>query len=215
MDFLGPSAADYENVASLNRGFLALVPRAPRRCLGGLREDLGARLRALTAVQAERLAAAPFLLMSFRERDERLWEAAFARQATPDLFATRAADDLARLAAAGLGFLWQLARHNPFAARLVCGAGVHWCERLTELPFLHLFALAAGDEELLTVRAGQHSELWSKLLTDGSSHDAEVRRAAHITALQTVLTRAWLPARAWPAAACATRVPSLQVADDG
>jgi len=66
MDFLGPSAADYENVASLNRGFLALVPRAPRRCLGGLREDLGARLRARTLVPDEgaRIAETSFAAWS-------------------------------------------------------------------------------------------------------------------------------------------------------
>lgn len=215
MDFKGPSAADFENVASLNRAFLALVGREPRRCLDGLRADLAARLVALTAHQAGRLAGAPFLLMSFRERDDRFWQAAFARHASPDLFGLRGPDDLTPLISAGLGFLWQLAQHNPYAARLVCGGGVHWCEQLAELPVLHLSGFAALGDELLTLRTAKDTELWSKLLTSGLSRDEHVRRAAHITALQTVLTRASAPARALPAAACPARAPSLQVADDG
>jgi hypothetical protein len=215
MDFLGPSAADFASVTSLNHGFLALLRRDPRRGLAELRPDLAQRLRSLTPPEAVRLAAAPFLLMSFRERDDRFWEAALERHGRPDLFAPQGPDELAALAAAGLGFLWQLARHNPYAARLVCGGSVHWCEQLTEIPYLELSALAALGDTLLTLRAGSDSELWSKLLSSGLSPDEEVRRAAHITALQTVLTRPVPPARAWPAAACAARVPSLKVADDG
>src|SRR5690606_36651652 len=96
MHFQGPSAADLENIASLNRGFLGLLARNPRRCLAELREDLARSLRRLTPAQAERLAGAPFLLMSFRERDDRFWEAAFARHAGQDLFA-RPTDDLGSL----------------------------------------------------------------------------------------------------------------------
>lgn len=216
MEFMGPSAADFDNVASLNRGFLILLRRAPGRCLTGLRADLAERLRTLSAHEAERLAGAPFLLMSFRERDSRFWEVAFARHANPDLFGTGASGDVARLITGGLGFLWQLARHNPYAARLVSGAGLHWCEQLTELPFLHLSGFAALGDELLTLRAATDGELWSKLVSRGVSREEHVRRAAHISALQTVLTRPSLAApRAWPAAACVTRAPSLQVADDG
>lgn len=219
MEFTGPSAGDYDNVTSLNRGFLALIRRdaRARRCLGGLRQDLAERLTGLTPGQAERLAGAPFLLMSFRERDDRFWEAAFSRHVSRDLFNAPAAvpDDLGYLISAGLGFLWQLARHNPYAARLICGASLRWCEQLTELPCLHLVAVAELGEELLTLRAPGDSELWSKLLTSGISREQQVRRAAHITVLHTVLTRASIPAaRKWPAAACAVRAPSLQVADD-
>lgn len=218
MEFMGPSGADYENVTSLNRGFLALLRRDPRAryALKALRPELAERLAGLTPVQAERLAAAPFLLMSFRERDDRFWEATFARHVTPDLFAGRsgAADEPGCLISAGLGYLWQLARHNPYAARLICGASMHWCEQLTELPFLHLLTIAGLGYELLTLRSAGDGELWSKLLSAGISREQQVRRAAHITALQSVLTRSSLPARQWAAAACTVRAPSLRVADD-
>lgn len=218
MEFMGPSGADYENVTSLNRGFLALVSRDPRarRALQALRPDLAERLVGLTALQAERLAAAPFMLMSFREQDDRFWEATFARHVTRDLFAStpRAPDDPGCLVSAGLGYLWQLARQNPYAARLICGASMHWCEQLTELPFLHLLTVAGLGYELLALRAASDGELWSKLLSSGISREQHVRRAAHITALQGVLTRSSRPARQWQSAACAARVPSLQVADD-
>lgn len=217
-DFTGPSSADYDNVTSLNRGFLALLRRDPRArgCLDGLRRELAERLVGLTPVQAERLAVAPFLLMSFRERDDRFWEAAFSRHVNRDLFAgpPAASDDPGCLISAGLGFLWQLARHNAYSARLICGASIHWCEQLTELPFLQLHSVAELGYELLTLRCASDGELWSKLLTSGTSREQQVRRAAHITGLQTVLTRSSMPARQWAAAACAARAPSLRVAED-
>lgn len=87
MHFIGPSSTDYDNVTSLNRGFLALLRRDPqaRGCLDGLRAELSERLAGLTPVQAERLAAAPFLLMSFREGDDRFWEGTFSRHVNRDL----------------------------------------------------------------------------------------------------------------------------------
>jgi hypothetical protein len=219
MEFQGPDAADYENVSSLNRAFLALLRRDPatRRCLAGLREPLAARLVALTEPQAERLATTPFLLMSFRERDDRFWEAAFPAHASRDLFAVpaAAADDLGRLVSAGLGFVWQLARQNPYAARLICGASLHWCEQLTELPFFHLLAIAGLRHELLVLRSAADAEMWTKLLRSGISREQQVRRAAHISALQSVLTRASMPGgQKLAAAACVARTPSLRIADE-
>lgn len=217
MEFQGPDATDYENVSSLNRAFLTLLRRDPatRSCLAGLREPLAARLVALTESQAERLAMTPFLLMSFRERDDRFWDAAFAAVTSRDLFAVpSAADDLGRLVSAGLGFVWQLARQNPYSARLICGASLHWCEQLTELPFFHLLAIA-GRHEVLTLRSATNAELWTKLLQSGINREQQVRRAAHISALQSVLTRASMPGgQKWAAAACVARTPSLRVADE-
>ncbi|HEX2139661.1 MAG TPA: hypothetical protein VHG33_08110 [Woeseiaceae bacterium] len=219
MDFQGPSATDYANVTSLNRAFLALLRRNGNscRCLGELRPPLAEKLVGLTAGQADRLAATPFLLMSFRERDDRFWEAAFAADLGGDLFAVApaASDDLASLVSAGLGFAWQLSKQNAYAARLICGASLHWCEQLAELTFMHLLSIAGRAEEVLTLRCAAESALWTKLLTSGISRERQVRRAAHISALQSVLTRTAMPGgRQWRTAACAAHTPSLQFAED-
>ena len=218
MEFQGPSATDYANVTSLNRAFLALLGRgAPAcPCLDELPPPLAEKLVGLTGNQADRLAATPFLLMSFRERDDRFWERAFAAALPGDLFAPPApSDELASLVSAGLGFAWQLSKQNAYAARLICGASLHWCEQLAELTFMQLLSIAARRDEVLTLRCASDADLWTKLLLSGTSREQQVRRAAHISALQTVLTRASLPgARPWRAAACAVRRPSLQVAED-
>jgi hypothetical protein len=218
MEFHGPSATDYANVTSLNRAFLALLRRRGTRCrcLRELRPPLAEKLVGLAGGQADRLAAAPFLLMSFRERDDRFWEAAFAEEAHGDLFAATpsAADALASLVSAGLGFAWQLSKQNAYAARLICGASLHWCEQLTELTFMHLLSIAGRGDEVLTLRCAADSDLWAKLLSSGISREQQVRRAAHISALQSVLTRALMPAeRQWRTAACAAPIPSVQVSE--
>lgn len=219
MEFQGPSATDYANVTALNRAFLALLCRgAPvRRCLDELPPALAEKLVGLSGGQAERLAATPFLLMSFRERDVRFWERAFGAARPGDLFAAPPAssDELAGLVSAGLGFAWQLSKQNAYAVRLVCGGSLHWCEQLAELTFMQLLSIAARRDEVLTLRCASDGDLWAKLLDSGTSREQQVRRAAHISALQTVLTRASLPVeKQWRAAACAVRRPSLQVAED-
>jgi len=219
MEFEGPSAVDYENVHSLNQAFLALLKRdsQARRCLAAFPARQAGRLSGLTDQQAARLARAPFLLFSLRERDDRFWEPVFADPGNGDLFAVppSTSDELGRLIAAGLGFVWQLAKHNPYAARLICGASLHWCEQLTERTFLHVLALAGTQQDILVIRAATDAELWDKLLSSGVSRDHDVRRAAHIGALQFVLTSAAQPpGRRFAAAACAARPPLLRVADD-
>lgn len=215
MEFRGPGAADFENVRSLNRAFLQLIKHNPdaRKCLYGLRPGLAASLTGLSAGEAERLSGTPFLLLSFRERDDEFWDAIFADTPRKDLFAVPGSDELGRLISAGLGFVWQLARQNPFAARLVCGASLHWCEQLAERTFFQVLATAGARADILTLRGPLDAGLWAKLLTSGVSREKQVRRAAHISALQSVLTRAAMPdRRRW--AACARRTPAMKVADD-
>lgn len=219
MEFEGPSAVDYDNVYSLNQAFIALMRRnaVAARCLAALPEALAGRIVDLTTHQVDRLARAPFLLMSFRERDERFWEPVFAGHESGELFAVPApkSDELGCLVAAGLGFLWQLARQNPYAARLVSGASLHWCEQLTERTFLRIMALAGTQPDILVIRSAARTALWKKLLADGVSRDNQIREAAHISALQCVLTNAALPTGTrWASAACRVKAPLLRVADD-
>ena len=67
---------------------------------------------------------------------------------------------------------------------------------------------------LLSPRLPTHREFWSKLLGAGTSVDKEIRHSAHLTALQTVLTK---PAaehyQRLPAAACLMSTPALRVAE--
>ncbi|MEX2496309.1 MAG: hypothetical protein WD448_09485 [Woeseia sp.] len=218
VDFQGPGATDFDNVRSLNRAFIRLLRSgdAKRTCLQSLPGDLAACISSLPDGRADRLATTPFLLLSFRERDDDFWEEVFSAGPNRELFAASPpSDDLRRLISAGLGFVWQLAMQNPYAARLICGASLHWCERLAERTLFRVLATAGMRADILMLRCGSDSELWSKLLSSGTSRENEVRRAAHISALQAVLTRAATPERKkWAAAACALRSPSLRVADD-
>ena len=215
MDFQGPTPADYDNLRSLNVAFLELVRNDGGRYLDGLSTELSRRLKRLSRREIAWLAATPFLLFSFRERDDHFWQKLLNDEKCQDLFTVpiRSTDETGRLVSAGLGFVWQLAIHNPFAARLLCGASTHWCEQITERTFFHILAVTGRRSDLLVLRARHDNDLWSKLLHGGLSQMAAVRNAAHISALQYMLTRQ--PATtAWQAAACASRDPALKVADD-
>ena len=218
MHYPGPDRVDFDDVHALNQAFLALLRQEQRvaRLVVGLRDDLSARFAALSERQAERLARAPFLLMSFRENDERFWDEVHAAEPRYDLFAESPPTDSARLVAAGLGFAWQLARQNPYALRLVCGASLHWCERLSERPLVHILDCAAARDDILILRADADANLWSKLLFAGVSNVARLRAAAHLSSLQMLLTRTSDEPRVrWASAACRTRVPNLSIARDG
>ncbi len=217
MQYPGPTALDFDDVRALNRALLNLLA-SNTDLAAGLRDDLAAQLRTLSRYARSCLAEAPFLLMSFREHDQALWDRVHERNPDADLFAglAGAATDRSRLAAAGLGFAWQLARRNPYALRLVCGASLHWCERLCDSPLMDVITRVSAHDDLLVLRSAGDVNFWSKLLTSGVSCSEQVRTAAHLTALQMMLTRPpQRPARPWATAACRTRVPTLSVADKG
>lgn len=193
MQFAGLSGDDLGNVRALNRLFL--------NCLGSTPDDAEARdqpvallhelIAALNEKQLERLASSPFLLLSLREQDGDYWDGLFTADRNGELFAPRLAanDEYARLLVASLGFLWQLARRNAYAARVVSGASLYWCERLGELTLVSLLARAAHRADLLVPRFADDGDVWKKLLSAGVSAEAAVRSAAHLTAMQTMLTR--------------------------
>ncbi|MDZ7644425.1 MAG: hypothetical protein U5K76_09580 [Woeseiaceae bacterium] len=216
MDYAGPQPADYDNVHALNRAFLELL--ADRRIAGvllaGLPPELTDRCLQLTRLQRQRLAQSPFLLFSFRESDAAFWDRLFESRGQRDLLAVPEPGDraLAGLVAAGLGFVWQLARQNPYIARLICGASLHWCERLAERPLLDVVAIADG-RRVLTLRAPRDTGLWETLLNGGCSSERAVGDAVRISALQRILTHA--RGRQPALAARSVTAPSLSVADDG
>jgi hypothetical protein len=219
MDFAEPDASDFANVRSLNTAFLALARAGalPRPCLHGLEFSLAKRLCSLTEPQAERLATIPFLLFSLRERDVRYWDQLLATPGTRDLFSapTAASDDFSRLTSAGLGFVWQLANRNPYAARLIAGASIYWCERISERTIFRLLAIAGARSDLLVLRFASDPDLWRKLLDRGVMRQDTIRKSAHLSAVQTVLTCDRGDQRqVWPSVARKVDRPNLKVAEE-
>ena len=158
----------------------------------------------------------PFLLFSFRESDEQFWRQVFDLDPNHDLYSVLrpVQDDVSRLIAAGLGFIWQLARQNPYSLRLLCGASVHWCEQICERTLIQILNFAAANHQLLVLRLESKTELWQKLLECGVHHQLEIRRAAHISVLQTLLTQPErIGSTVWVSAARRTKIPRMRVAD--
>jgi len=172
-------------------------------------------IRGLTDLQIERLATTPFLLLSLRERDPDYWSFLGSDAPNADLLSTtRKAGECGQLAAASLGFLWQLARRNPYAARLVSGATLNWCEQLAECTLFLVLQSTAARGDLLRPRRADDVEFWAKLLGPGLCSEQQVRGAAQLSALQLILTDD--PAaryRSLRAAASRTPVPSRFVAE--
>ncbi len=157
------------------------------------------------------------MLLSLREYDEETWRALFApRQNMSLLSKMRRHDDAgSRLTIAAVGFLWQLAARNPYAARLVSGAGLAWCEQLANCTLMDLIGRVAEEPPLLEPRMNGDAELWNKLLTSGVSNKRDVRMAARVSALQSVLTATTRSGnRRLATAACKLPATPMRVADD-
>ncbi len=218
MNYRCPDQADLANVVVLNSAFIAWQrTRPPEKSRErDLAPEIRARLHKLGFEERERLARTPFLLMSLAENDNARWRSIFAERLSRDLFQSQVARDEAasRLAGAALGFLWQLARRNPYAARLVSGASVNWCEQLSACTLMDLYSRALDEQLLLSPRMADKTELWNRLLTAGVSNRRHVRLAARVAALQTVLTQSPVrPYRALAAAAC--KMPPVRTRNSG
>jgi len=219
MEFSGPDVADFANVARLNHAFLVRLRHVAhgRRLRALMPAATGALAARLTDLQIERLSGAPFLLLSLREREEAFWRVLTHQDSNFDLFETAAPDRPPDpLATAALSFLWQLAARNPYAARLVSGATLAWCERLSECTLVDTLQRVACRDDCIEPRLAGDGVLWTRLLGPGLSSNDTVRSAAHLTALQVVLTADPMTGyRELRPAACGVAVPKLSVADTG
>ncbi len=186
MPFSGPEPADLANVRALNRAFIDLVRN--RRAICGAQGD---RIAALDRRRPERLSGCPFLLYSMSEHDKPRWKRGFESMAQQDLVdaLARPGDDLIRLGLVTLGFLWQFARRRPYAARVVSGAPLTWCEMLAESTLVGASQFVANETGLIGLRLADDDAFWRKLLVAGTSHEPEVRDAAQLSALHALLTR--------------------------
>jgi hypothetical protein len=215
MDFSGPEPADFANVTALNRAFLMRLrdPLAGERLRLCMPSRSRSAIRRLSNLQVERLSALPYLLLSVRERDQACWRELADDDPNRDLLlpGDEGADEIV---AATLSFLWQLARCNPYAVRLISGASLDWCEQLADYTLLTLLQRAAIRNDLLQPRLAENEDLWLRLLGPGLSPDVRVRRAAHLASLQVMLTQD--PAvhyRTMKTAACSSAVRAHRIAD--
>jgi len=195
-EFPGPNPDDYANVRVLNTAYIEATS-------------------ALKGAQRGRLAAAPFLLFSLRENDIEWWTSALADQQQGDLMATAEFKnpELRRIQTAAMSFLWQLGRRNPYAVRILSGATISWCEKITALPLLTLLERIGRRGDLMTSRLDVPVVNGKRLLDSGTSARRQVRRSSQLAALQALLTRTDVDNyKRLPAAACNMSGP-LRVLD--
>lgn len=218
MDFQPPEPADLANVRALNIAFVdALCAKTlPDRLFATIPDGLQAVCGHTQA--AQRLYSCPFLLFSLAEHDMPRWNRLFERPraSRPDLVDAMAGngDVLAPVVLAALGFLWHLARRRPYAARVVSGASLAWCERLSESTLVDVYRFAVADGSLIGFRNGTDAAFWRRLLVSATSNEKPVRHAARLAALQTLLTE--ISAGTYQrlaAAACSMPAPARKVAD--
>jgi hypothetical protein len=182
MDFAGPTGDDLENIRALNRAYLELLNNAGEFA----RFDSSK----LSTRQIEGLAGAPFLLCSFREHDDDYWEQLLAADPQLPLQPASGAQTAAlrEVRITGLSFLWQLARRNPYAARMASGAPLSWCERMASITLLALLEKTASRDDLMSLRLCDRPKIWRRLLHGSSSRAHDLRVASHCSALHTMLT---------------------------
>lgn len=186
LEYQGLTRDDLANIHALNRSFLKAIAGSAAEAFGVIAS------RRLTDPQLLRLAGVPFLLFSLREHDNDYWQRVLADSPQLDLINSGNPPDenIAQLQVAGLGFLWQLVRRNPYAARIVSGASVSWCEQIAGLTLVSLLQSAAARGDLLRMRFPDEEAVWRRLLEDGISPQRQARLASHYSALQALLTRA-------------------------
>jgi hypothetical protein len=213
MTYDGPTQSDYANVTALNREFLRLLRLQPEHFR--LSKEQQDALLSFGRQQAERLAATPFLLFTIAEDDDLAWTELCRGDPNTDLFRNggQHSAGIRNLLGTTVSFLWQLAQQNPYAIRLISGAGAAWCELVTAMTCFELVTLARQRGDLLALRQAGSADIWSKLLHDGVRPEREVRESAHIAVLQTLLTDYPVSASDWPLAARRTKSPQLRVAD--
>lgn len=190
-EYPGPSRDDYANVLALNNAFMEATSD-------------------LKGPQRGRLATAPFLLFSVREHDLEWWGRALTERHNNDLIdaLTSPVPALARLQTAAMSFLWQLGRRNPYAVRIISGATIAWCEKITDLPLITLLDRIDGRGDLLMSRLESPDSFSARLLRSGTSSRRKVQRSSQVTALQGLLTRSGLDDYSrLPAAACSMSGP--------
>mgnify|MGYP001823203014 CR=1 FL=1 len=203
MDYEGLSRDDLLNVYALNRGWLE-----------GRQASAPSGVR-LTPRQLERLADTPFLLFSFREQDARWWQSLLGEDPQQSLLdaGPPVSGEMLALQSAGLAFLWDLARRNPYVARIVGGASLPWCELIAAATLVRVQTCATSGH-MIEPRFDDGSSLNRRLLRRGCSSSRETRLFAQMSALQALLTGGeTVGAQRLAAAACRMAMPARRSVD--
>ena len=216
MNYPSPNDADFAEIQSLNAAFLNLLSAdsVTIRQASGLPPEMCRKISELPEERSRRLAEARFFLFSIRESDSDYWEGLHRGGNTRSLFEGGAscAPDWARFMSAALGFIWQMARQNPYFLRLTCCASLHWAERIAEQPLVALIGRAANQQDLLRLRAGDDPCLWRRLLAASAEPDQTVRVALLNSVLQTLLVAPATPNTVnLRSAACRVDVPAASL----
>ncbi len=212
MDYQGPTADDLRNIRALNIAFLRSTNS------GDGPPGNGISSQPLTELQIRRLGEAPFLLFSFRENDAEFWKLILSGESQQDFLqpAVEPGGRLHELQVAGLGFMWQLARRNPYVARLACGAPAKWCESIARMTLVDLMERAAGRGDLVLPRFDAADPVGNRLGKSGISARRKLQRMSQQFALQAMLTcRSAARVEKLPAAACRFPATARRVADRG
>ena len=208
-------AKDLANVRALNTSFLNwLALGRNSQCLPG---DCAWRFNALSRHQRARLAQTPFLLLSLHEDDSRRWQRIFALAPQRPLWASvRHGDETAtHLVTLAASFIWQLAARNAYAARVISGASLAWCEQLRDCTLVAVTERLAEEPALLTARAAHNQPLWNHLLSAAESGQQDACDAANASLLQSMLEGATsMQSLQFASAACKMPQPAMRVADD-
>lgn len=210
MDYQGPTAEDLRNIRALNIAFLRATNRSDCTL------DNGITSQRLTEMQIRRLGEAPFLLFSFREQDAEFWKRVLTGDSQQDLLqpAVQPGAGLHELQVAGLGFVWQLSRRNPYVARLACGATAQWCESIAQLTIVDLIGRAAGRSDLTVPRFDAGDHVGHRLGKSGISARRKLQHMSQQFALQAMLTGSSAAQyEKLPAAACRFPDAAKRVAD--
>lgn len=170
-------------IYELNQRFIDLMPELPESRFDAESRELPALLVSSRPEARRQLSRCPFLLFRI---DATPAQAAVADAGLARGDATRFERELARIA---LSFLWQLARANPFAARVVSGTPAHWCEGLASLTIVRLIETATTCDIEVRPRLAAVPGFWCDLLGASGARPPMRRRTIGIAGLQLIMSK--------------------------
>ena len=174
-------------IHEFNRAFLDLICADPGPgAVFGLAAPVRQRLRLLSPLQLQAIAATPCLLAAFAPLVPGPAPRGVADVPLPAALPAQA--DAARLFAASLlVWLWHTARRDRLLAALCVGPGQPGVESLSSPGFLELQRTAAGAADRLEARFWRHPRIWPDLVRAASAANGEVLTATRLSIVQLTL----------------------------
>jgi hypothetical protein len=172
-----------KEIYELNQRFIDMVPELPPDRFQADGSELPPLVAGSSAEARRHLARCPFLLFRIvaTPAPASIADAAGGARGHPG-----AERELARLA---LSFLWQLARANPFAARVVSGTPARWCDELATLSIVRLIETATTCDIELQPRLATVPGFWRDLLGASGPRPPLRREAIGVAGLQLIMSK--------------------------